>query len=475
MYNKFFDALENELTVKLRQVSRELPIKIAVKVDFQRYACYNYLAKQAWRSIMEKITYSKVLEPKAHYDVIVCGGGVAGCAAAVTASRRGKKVLLIEKSNILGGLATLGLINLFVPLCNGRGKQIIFGLAEKWTRDSAKYGYDTIPKEWQNGEPTEPTNTRYVQKFSPYIFALQLTEEVRTSGADLLFDCIACDPIMDGNTCIGLITESKSGTEFYTGSMIIDVTGDCDVLRRGGVPTVEGENFFTYCCKLITLDSCAAAVKSGDIRDVYRGISGGGINLYGDNQPSDIPKWSGTTVEDVNDYLIRNQLLVLKKLKETANERKARDVATVPMMPQFRTTCRLDGDYTFSTSDVYRHFDDSVCAINDFDVRDHLFEVPLRALCRKDYPNMLTAGRSASGAGYGWDVLRVIPPAIVTGQAAAEAACLAIDEGVGVADVTIDVLQKRIAEDGIMIHFPDEYVPKDRTFHFRKEHLEGHI
>lgn len=424
---------------------------------------------------MNEFNYTKKLVAKAHYDVIVCGGGVAGCAAAVTAAKRGKSVLLIEKSNILGGLATLGLINFFVPLCNGRGKQIIFGLAEKWTRDSAKYGYDTIPKEWKDGEPKEPTTARYVQRYSPYIFAFQLTEEVKNSGADILFDCIACDPIMDGNTCVGVVTESKSGTEFYTGSMIIDVTGDCDVLRRGGVPTVNGENFFTFSCKMITLESCAAAVKSGDIRDAYRSIAGGGINLYGDNQPQDVPRWSGTTVEEVNDYLVKNQLLVLEKLKQTADKRKTRDISTAPLMPQFRTTCRLVGDYTFSTKDVYRHFDDSVCAINDFDVKDHLFEVPLRALCRKDYPNMLTAGRSASAEGYGWDVIRVIPPAIATGQAAAEAACLAIDEGVSVAEVTIKTLQERIAKDGLLIHFPDEYVPADKTFKFRKEHLEGHL
>ena len=142
---------------------------------------------------MNTVTINKTVPVKAHYDVIVCGGGVAGCAAAVTAAKRGKSVLIIEKSNILGGLATLGLINLFVPMCNGRGKQIIFGLAEKWLRDSARYGYDTIADVWKNGEPLEYTEERYMQRYSPYIFALQLTEEVKDSGADLLFDCIACE------------------------------------------------------------------------------------------------------------------------------------------------------------------------------------------------------------------------------------------------------------------------------------------
>ena len=59
---------------------------------------------------MKKITLSKEIEVKREYDVIVCGGGVAGVAAAITVAEQGKSVLLIEKSNILGGLGTLGLI-----------------------------------------------------------------------------------------------------------------------------------------------------------------------------------------------------------------------------------------------------------------------------------------------------------------------------------------------------------------------------
>ena len=116
---------------------------------------------------MSSINYAKNLEVKKEYDVIVCGGGVAGVAAAVTAANNGLKTLLIEKSNILGGLGTLGLINLFVPMCNGRGKQIIFGLCEKWTRLSAEYGFDTIPDEWRDGEPKEYTEVRYIQRYSP--------------------------------------------------------------------------------------------------------------------------------------------------------------------------------------------------------------------------------------------------------------------------------------------------------------------
>ena len=410
---------------------------------------------------MSSINYTKNLEVKKEYDVIVCGGGVAGVAAAVTAANNGLKTLLIEKSNILGGLGTLGLINLFVPMCNGRGKQIIFGLCEKWTRLSAEYGFDTIPDEWKDGEPKEYTEVRYIQRYSPYIFAFQLLEEVEKSGADLLYDCIACDPVMEGNVCRGVITESKGGTEYYSCKMLIDTTGDCDVLRRAGVPTVAGANFFTYLGKLVSIDSCRRAVERNNIFDAFTTIAGGPINLWGDDQPADVPLWAGLDVDEVTDYLKVNQKLMLENVKKTHKD--SREIAMIPLMPQFRTTCHILGDYSLQVDDVYKHFDDSVCAINDFEHRDYLWEVPLRTLCRRDYPNMMTAGRSASGDGYAWDLLRVIPAAIITGQAVGEAVALAIRDGVGVADVNIKELQDKLTAENVMIHFPDEYVPEDKT------------
>ena len=73
-----------------------------------------------------------MVEPikKGEYDVIVIGGGIAGISASVSAARCGRKVLLIEKQVNLGGLATSGLISWYEPLCDGLGKQMIFGIGE---------------------------------------------------------------------------------------------------------------------------------------------------------------------------------------------------------------------------------------------------------------------------------------------------------------------------------------------------------
>ena len=73
---------------------------------------------------------NKITE-KENYDVIVVGGGIAGISAAVAAARQGVSVLLIEKGLNLGGLSTSGLISWYEPLCDGKGKQMIFGISEE--------------------------------------------------------------------------------------------------------------------------------------------------------------------------------------------------------------------------------------------------------------------------------------------------------------------------------------------------------
>ena len=63
-------------------------------------------------------------------DVLVCGGGFAGISAALAAARQGKQVILLEKLFLLGGLGTAGLVTIYLPLCDGMGRQVSFGIAE---------------------------------------------------------------------------------------------------------------------------------------------------------------------------------------------------------------------------------------------------------------------------------------------------------------------------------------------------------
>ena len=74
------------------------------------------------------------------YEIAVCGGGFAGISAALAAARCGKKVILFEKQYILGGLGTSGLITIYLPLCDGYGHQVSFGIAEELLKLSITYG-----------------------------------------------------------------------------------------------------------------------------------------------------------------------------------------------------------------------------------------------------------------------------------------------------------------------------------------------
>ncbi len=426
---------------------------------------------------MATLTLTQEIPVKKTYDVIVAGGGVAGVAAALSAAKHEKSVLLLEKSNILGGLSTLGLVHFFVPMCNGRGKQIVYGMADEWARMSMTLGYHRIPEEWKDGEPKEPTSSRYCVHYSAGIFALQLEELIADSSVDILYDCIASSPVMENGHCKGVITESKSGREFYPAAVVVDTTGDADLLRQGGVPTVAGENFFFYGGRLATVENCKKVAETGDIGHLFNyslmNFTGGNISLYGTGQPDNVPKYSGLTVEEVTDYYLRNHKIMLEKLKRDTDI-FSRDLVHLSGMPNFRTTCRIEGDYTLTMEDAYRHFEDSVCVANDFDHKDVLFEVPYRCLIRSGFDNLITAGRSAAGSGYAWDILRVIPIAILTGQAAGEAAALAIETNTAIDRLDVSALQKRMEEANVMVHFDDALLPEDPTTFYRGEDI-GHF
>lgn len=407
---------------------------------------------------MEYIAWNESIPLKGTYDVIVAGGGIAGVAAALSAARNGCSVLLLEKQTWLGGLATAGLINFWVPLCNGRGKMIIRGMAEEFLHLSIAHGFDTLVDEWKQGEPSAPTDKRLCSWYSSGIFALEMLKILKDAGVVILYDAVVSAPVMDGGHCCGLIVDGKSGRQFFEGRMVVDATGDADVLLRAHVPTVDGTNYCTYIGEGITLDGCRRAWEKQELFQAYYRPSGFNASLYGHNQPAHIPLFQGSSMENVNEYLQINQLEMLRKI-QTEN-RSERNVHMLPGMVQFRTSRRLDGNATLTGDDCYRHHPESIGAICDFDHRDRLFEVPYGTLVRSGYDNLITCGRSASASGWGWDVLRVIPPAVLTGQAAGLACAQALKAGAALPALPVAPLQQALADTGVIIHFDDNWVPE---------------
>ncbi len=395
---------------------------------------------------------------KHEYDVIVAGGGVAGCAAALSAVREGKSVLLIEKTLTFGGLGTIGLINFFVPMCNGRGKAITKGMCAEFVELSKKYGWTFTTEEWKNGEPAEKTDARYMVRYSPNVFALALAEILYKEGVTILLDSVVSEAQPENGEIRRIRVTNKTGDEWYKAKMFIDATGDADLCKYAGAPTVDGENYYTYIAFGATLESCKKAVEENSIGRLYTNFNGGKSTLYGHFHPEGMKKFGGTTGEEVTEYVLKNQMDLIENIKN--QDPDSRDIVTLPTMPQFRTTRRIQGMYTLKTDDAYKHFDDSVCLINDFDRRDYLYEVPLRCLIAENFKNLLAVGRCACAEGYAWDVLRVIPPAILTGQAAGVAACHAIDEQADIQNVDIQILQKKLESKNVLIHMTKELMPE---------------
>ena len=116
------------------------------------------------------------------YDVVVVGGGIAGVAAALAAARvRGARVCLLEKVCALGGLATVGNVIIYLPLCDGKGHQVIGGIGEELLRLSVdevevpNLRIGKIPACWDGDASVEErSKARYRVGFNPITFEYKM-------------------------------------------------------------------------------------------------------------------------------------------------------------------------------------------------------------------------------------------------------------------------------------------------------------
>ncbi|MDD3996287.1 MAG: FAD-dependent oxidoreductase [Sphaerochaetaceae bacterium] len=398
---------------------------------------------------MDKINESLVTPIKGNYDIIVCGGGVAGVASAVSAARSGVSVLLIEKSIQLGGLATSGLISWNEPICDGEGHLLMTGMPHEFLQLAIKYGPDTIDFGWKDNTENLTDTKRYATFFSPTIFTMALDELVKDNGVDLLFDTTVVLPLMDGKRCRGVFVENKSGRSCYTAKVVIDTTGDSDIFFRSGAPCTEGKNYLTFIGYIVDKNSLIKAYEGGNLLD-SRKWTAVGSNLWGKGHPDGFPKFSGVTAEEVTEYIISGRKMFFNKVLE--KPRNERDVSVLPTMAQFRTTRRINGAYELTEKDVGRRFDDSIGVAGDFAKRGVAYELPYRMLFCQEYINLLTAGRTVTSSGWAWEITRVIPVAIATGQACGMAAAICAKRDCDVQSIDIIELQENLVEAGVKIH-----------------------
>ena len=397
---------------------------------------------------MKTITEQFQTEQRGSFDVIVCGGGIAGTCAAVAAARQGARVLLLEKGVQLGGLATGGLVSFYEPICDGRGKKRMYGMAEELFRLAVQYGPDTLPPEWRDFPEEAEGSARCAALFSPALFAMALDRWLLDSGAEVLFDSAAVRPVMEREICRGVIVENKTGRGFYRAKTVVDATGDADLFFRAGAPCSLGQNFLSYLAYVADRETFRKAQSSGNLLDL-RKLTCAGSDRLGRGHPQEFPLLSGTTAEEVTEFVLQGRKLFFEGI--VSQPKDSRDVTVLPSMAQFRTTRRIAGEYTLTESDQGKAFPDSTGIAVDFYTRGRIYELPYRILYCRNYPNLFTAGRTVSSQDWAWEVTRVIPAAAATGQAAGTAAALCAKQEIPNGALNTEQLRQTLASAGVRL------------------------
>jgi hypothetical protein len=159
-------------------------------------------------------------------DVLVAGGGVAGCAAAVAAARAGASTLLMERNGCLGGVATATLMaNIGNRFLTASGEQVISGFAGEVVERLVAVG--AASPRWRHRDvPGVVIDSERLK-----VVLIEMAEE---AGVRVLTHAVAARPVMHGSAVRGVFCESKSGRQAVLAKATVDATGEADLAYQAG-------------------------------------------------------------------------------------------------------------------------------------------------------------------------------------------------------------------------------------------------
>ena len=407
------------------------------------------------------------------WDVIVVGGGPGGCTAAIAAAREGAKVLLIEATGQLGGMGTAGMVPAWCPFSDGE-KIIYRGLAERIFNESKK------------GVPHEPKGKLDWVNINPEYLMRVYDRMVTESGASVLFfSRVAAVEKSADDTVDAIIVANQLGLTAFRAKIFVDATGNGDLSVWAGA---------TYMKSGVLQDSTLCFALANVNGDKYYG------GLHSDNKQSPIHKVVGpdgkypltghhfcmnligpnvvqfnaghihvdtTDPRSVTEAMMTGRQVAqqyLEACKEACPEifGNAFVVKTASLLGM-RDGRRIVGDYVFTKEDwnARRTFEDEIGRNSYYlDVHKSGFKpvhykkgdshgIPYRCLTPKGLRNVLTAGRCISTDEEAFGSLRVMPPCLVTGEAAGAAAAIAIQQSrCDVHAVDVQYLRRRLRTEG---------------------------
>lgn len=393
-------------------------------------------------------------------DVIVCGGGPAGVAAAVAAARTGAEVQLIEMEGCLGGIWTAGLVSWVIDSANKPG--IMREIGRRLNQRGARHGQGRD------------------YAYDPEVMKLLLEEMCREAGVRVrLHTRIVAAGVSPGGRLETAITESVSGREAWRAEVFIDATGNGDLAARAGCRYKVGreENGEQQPASLLCL---IAGIDPSEVDPFVcwadRPHHDAKSNLLAEMRRAGLsPSYSAPTLMHLgetlwvlssnhqygvsgldSDHLSAATIEARAELHHLVGGlrglggpwRNARLVATGSHIG-VRDGRRVRGLYRVGSDDVLRGVthEDAVCRVmvgidvhspnpdmaksytHENRLRTQPYDIPLRALIASDVRGLVLAGRCISGDFVAHSSYRMTATAASTGQAAGAVAALAAQRG----------------------------------------------
>ena len=418
-------------------------------------------------------------------EVLVCGGGMAGSVSAIAAGRQGASTLLVERWGFLGGSATAAAVGQFVGWETAAGRQVVLGIAEEIVQRLLERG-----SAFGHTHFVMSTGHRMDRvSYDPEALKLVLDEMVQEAGTRVLFHAMVAAVHTRERTIDEVALLTKSGPIKVRPRMVIDATGDLDVLARAGgtfLPLAEGEMLqpatMMFRFGPINYDRFEALTADEQEKFARRGVEQGALAraaLHQSRIPGTDDGWFNITrvALDATDPFALSAAEI--EARRQAFAAAAYLTAVVPgcekgkltaLAPQLgiRETRRLRGLYVLSADDIRagRRFEDTI-AVGAYPMdihpargtglsvetlgEDHWYEIPYRCLVPCEFENVLVAGRGISATHQAHAATRVMPTCMAIGHAAGTAAALIARSRGNAQDVEVDAIRDALRGSGAFL------------------------
>lgn len=375
-------------------------------------------------------------------DVVVVGGGAAGVAAAVCAARGGSSVLLIEKTNYLGGLWTGGLV-LPVLATHGKGKN------EPWDKAVKGICSEVCDTLLDKGWAVNPLDPQVDPEATKYL----LDKMIFDAGVRILYNATAAGVTMSGNRIESVLVDCSTGRLAIKCRMVVDASGDGLVFTWAGDPFEARRYHMTV---LGRIGGCPATNESVPIREMRTDSSGTREAM------------DGLDIFKVSENQQQGRFALWDKVQQMKKQKGYENAYLMEVAPTtgVRVTRVLDSlhNVTLEDSMEWVEYPDvigmsGVCDPFMYKGREitrkerPVWQIPYRSLVPRQTQNLLVAGRCFGyDQGITWDA-REISTCMVTGQAAGVAASIAVNARCAAKDVDIVLLQNKLREAGVRLDF----------------------